>query len=85
MLEVDEVGMVIRGKFTCKPGGQFMIRKEVYAQVQRVFAENGIEFARRKVEVQMPEHATEQDKERAVAAASEAIQNSQPAEAGKPV
>ncbi|WP_271270430.1 mechanosensitive ion channel family protein [Aliamphritea hakodatensis] len=84
VLEVDEVGMVIRGKFTCKPGGQFMIRKEVYAQVQRVFAENGIEFARRKVEVQMPEHATEQDKERAVAAASEAIQNSQPAEPAKP-
>ncbi len=84
VLEVDEVGMVIRGKFTCKPGGQFMIRKEVYAQVQRVFAENGIEFARRKVEVQMPEHATEQDKERAVAAASEAIQSSQPADAGKP-
>ncbi|WP_261841157.1 mechanosensitive ion channel family protein [Aliamphritea ceti] len=84
VLEVDEVGMVIRGKFTCKPGGQFMIRKEVYAQVQRIFAENGIEFARRKVEVQMPEHATEQDRERAVAAASEAIQSSQSADAAKP-
>lgn len=84
VLEVDEVGMVIRGKFTSKPGGQFMIRKEVYAQVQRVFAENGIEFARRKVEVQMPENATEQEKERAIAAAGELIQNEQQAAATKP-
>ena len=52
---VDEVGMVIRGKFTCKPGCQFMIRKQVYLRVQEIFAENNIEFAKRKVEVELPE------------------------------
>lgn len=52
---VDEVGMLIRGKFTCKPGCQFMIRKQVYLRVQEIFAENNIEFAKRKVEVQLPE------------------------------
>jgi len=52
---VDEVGMLIRGKFTCKPGCQFMIRKQVYLRVQQIFAENNIEFAKRKVEVQLPE------------------------------
>lgn len=52
---VDEVGMLIRGKFTCKPGCQFMIRKQVYLRVQQIFAENNIEFAKRKVEVKLPE------------------------------
>ena len=54
VLSVDEIGMLIRGKFTCKPGAQFMIRKEVFLRVQQVFAANNIEFAKRKVEVQIP-------------------------------
>jgi small-conductance mechanosensitive channel len=54
VLSVDEVGMLIRGKFTCKPGGQFMIRKQVYLRVQQIFTENNIEFAKRKVEVLLP-------------------------------
>ena len=73
VLEVDEVGMVIRGKFTCKPGRQFMIRKEVYIQVQRLFAENGIEFARRKVEVQIPDSTPENMKQQVSAVAGEAV------------
>ena len=73
VLEVDEVGMVIRGKFTCKPGRQFMIRKEVYIQVQRLFAENGIEFARRKVEVQIPDSTPESMKQQVSAVAGEAV------------
>ena len=31
-----------------------MIRKEVFLRVQQVFAANNIEFAKRKVEVQIP-------------------------------
>ncbi|MGB1238207.1 MAG: mechanosensitive ion channel family protein [Pseudomonadales bacterium] len=73
VLEVDEVGMVIRGKFTCKPGRQFMIRKEIYLQVQRIFAENGIEFAKRKVEVQIPDSVPAQVRHQVSAAASEAL------------
>jgi len=54
VLEVDEVGMVIRGKFMCKPGTQFMIRKEIFNRVNAAFSENGIEFARREVRVALP-------------------------------
>jgi len=53
--EVNDVGIVIRGKFTTKPGGQWMIRREVYTAVQQAFKENGIEFARKEVRVQIPD------------------------------
>ena len=53
--DVTDVGIVIRGKFTTKPGGQWMIRREVYTAVQRVFKENGIEFARKEVRVKIPD------------------------------
>ena len=52
--DVDDVGIVIRGKFSTKPGAQWMIRKEIYARVQKAFEENGIQFARREVRVQIP-------------------------------
>ncbi len=52
--EVNDVGIVIRGKFTTKPGGQWMIRREVYMGVQQAFKDNGIEFARKEVRVQIP-------------------------------
>ena len=71
VLEVDEIGMVVRGKFMCKPGKQFMIRKEIYVQVKRLFEENGIEFAKRRVEVQMPEGTTDEQANAISAAASE--------------
>jgi len=52
--DVDDVGIVVRGKFTTKPGKQFGVRKEVYKRVQQAFEENGIQFARREVRVQLP-------------------------------
>jgi moderate conductance mechanosensitive channel len=52
--DVDDVGIVVRGKFTTKPGAQWLIRKEVYSRVQKAFEENGIQFARREVRVQIP-------------------------------
>jgi len=52
--DVDDVGIVVRGKFTTKPGKQFGVRKEVYRRVQQAFEENGIQFARREVRVQLP-------------------------------
>ena len=53
--DVNDVGIVIRGKFTTKPGGQWMIRREIYTAVQKAFKENGIEFARKEVKVQIPD------------------------------
>ena len=52
--DVNDVGIVVRGKFMAKPGKQWMIRKDVYSRVQKIFAENGIEFARREVRVNIP-------------------------------
>lgn len=52
-LEVDDVGIVIRGKFMAEPGKQFALRREILARVQRVFEENGIQFARKEVRVRI--------------------------------
>ncbi len=86
MLEVDDVGMVFRGKFMAKPGTQFTIRKEIYNRVNAAFAENGVEFARREVRVALPsmenKALTEEDKSAIAAAATQAAQEQLP-EAGQ--
>jgi small-conductance mechanosensitive channel len=51
--EVDDVGIVIRGKFMARPGRQFVLRKEIYDRVQREFEKHGIQFARREVRVRI--------------------------------
>jgi small-conductance mechanosensitive channel len=87
VLEIDDVGMVIRGKFMAKPGKQFMIRKEIFNRVNSAFTENGIEFARREVRVALPSmdrsELTEEDKQAISAAATQAVQEVAPPE-GKP-
>ncbi len=47
----DDSALIIRAKFMCKPREQFVLRREAYKRIQAAFAANGIEFARRKVEV----------------------------------
>ncbi len=73
--DVDDVGIVVRGKFTTKPGKQFGVRKEIYKRVQTAFEENGIQFARKEVRVQLPESAeklSDDEKEKLTAAAGAA-------------
>ncbi|GMG81725.1 hypothetical protein LNKW23_09380 [Paralimibaculum aggregatum] len=53
VLEVDDVGIVIRGKFMAKPGKQWTLRKEIYQRVQQAFEENGLQFARKEVRVKL--------------------------------
>lgn len=53
VINVDDVGIVIRGKFMVKPGKQFMIRKEIFQRIQRDFEANGIQFARKEVRVKL--------------------------------
>lgn len=79
--DVTDVGIVIKGKFMTKPGGQWMIRREIYTRVQKMFQEYGIEFARREVRVQMPDlpHDVElgpEQKQSIAAAANEAAEAS---------
>ncbi len=52
--EIDDSSQVIRIKFRCRPGDQFSLRKEVFRRVREAFANNGIEFAPRKVTVHVP-------------------------------
>lgn len=87
--EINDVGMVIRGKFTAKPGSQFMMRKEIYNRVKETFRENGIDFARREVRVNIPgmdenEDLSEEEKAKIAAAASVAAQTQDQAQAQKP-
>lgn len=79
VLEIDDVGMVIRGKFMAKPGKQFMIRKEIFNRVSAEFEANGIDFARREVRVAIPgldrgHDLSEDDRAALAAAATEAAQ-----------
>ena len=88
VLEVDDVGMVIRGKFMCKPGTQFMIRKEIFNRVNDAFEKNGLEFARREVRVALPnmdKHSgpSEEDNAAIAAAATQAAQEQLTDEEGK--
>lgn len=52
---VDDSALIIRAKFTARPGRQFLIRREAYAAVQREFARHDIRFADRRVTVHVPE------------------------------
>ena len=89
MLEVDDVGIVVRGKFMAKPGKQFTLRKEVYQRVKAAFDENGIQFARKEVRVAVPglenSDLTQEDKEAIAAAAADAAEKElAPEEENKP-
>ncbi len=76
---VDDSALIIRAKFTAKPGRQFIIRREAYLKVQRAFAENGIRFADRRVTVHVPEaaHMSEEERGRVEHAAASAIAHDQ--------
>lgn len=89
--EVDDNGIVVRGKFMAKPGKQFMIRKELYVRVQKAFNEAGIPFARKQVMVHIPglEKTDEISKDdykaigaAAAEAAEERLQEEQPMRSG---
>lgn len=77
-LEVNDVGIVVGGKFMAKPGTQFMMRKELFLRVQKEFDDNGIQFARKEVRVRLdgdtPEHLTETQLGTIAGAAADAIE-----------
>ncbi|MBL4696158.1 MAG: mechanosensitive ion channel family protein [Rhizobiaceae bacterium] len=77
--KVDDIGIVVRGKFMAKPATQFVIKKDIYARVQKAFEENGIEFARKEVFVKIPglgnaKNLEPEQKQAIAAAASEAAE-----------
>ena len=61
---IEDSAIIIRGKFMSKPGRQFVIRKELYNRVQAEFQAAGIEFAHRKVTVELPPDAKLSDEQK---------------------
>jgi small-conductance mechanosensitive channel len=49
---MDDSALIIRCKFTAVPGQQFLIRREAFTRIQRVFEQKGIQFAPRRVLVE---------------------------------
>jgi small-conductance mechanosensitive channel len=83
--ELDDSAMIMRLKYKTVPGGQFVIRREVYRMIQESFRENGIEFAHRNVTVYMPpgEETDQHDKNAIQAGAAAAAAAAQAEEEQK--
>jgi small-conductance mechanosensitive channel len=56
VMRVEESALIFRMKFTCKPGEQWVIRREAYRQVKDALEANGIHFAHRSVHVLIPDN-----------------------------
>lgn len=80
VLEIDDIGQIIRVKFMTHPGEQFVLRKHVYARIRELFEREGIEFARREVRVSVsaPGPLTEEQVEEVAAAAAEGAETPAP-------
>ena len=55
VMRVEESALIVRMKFTTKPGEQWVIRREAYRNVRDALAAAGIHFAHREVRVWVPE------------------------------
>ncbi|MEE4135817.1 MAG: mechanosensitive ion channel family protein, partial [Desulforhopalus sp.] len=53
--EITNSVMVIRVKFTAKPGKQFLIKREAFRRITEALSARGIHYAHRKVIVDFPE------------------------------
>ncbi|WP_020679892.1 mechanosensitive ion channel family protein [Marinobacterium rhizophilum] len=56
VMRVEESALIFRMKFTCKPGEQWIIRREAYRRVKDALEANGIRFAHRSVHVLLPDN-----------------------------
>ena len=54
VLAMEDSAMLVKAKFTAKPGEQFVIRREAYQRIKQAFDEAGIHFAHRQVTVFVP-------------------------------
>lgn len=53
VIEMQDSAMIIRVKFMCRPGDQWVLRKRVYQEIRDLFAREGIRFAHREVTVRI--------------------------------
>jgi moderate conductance mechanosensitive channel len=75
---MDDSALIIRCKFTAVPGQQYLIRREAFTRIQRVFEEKGIQFAPRRVLVEATSH------EDAISGAAAVLDQEAEAEKSKP-
>ena len=61
VMRMEESALIIRMKFTSKPGEQWIIRREAYRRVKDALAAAGIHFAHREVRVLLPEAEASQE------------------------
>jgi small-conductance mechanosensitive channel len=54
VLAMEDSALLVKAKFTAKPGEQFIVRREAYQRIKRAFDEAGIRFAHRQVTVFVP-------------------------------
>jgi small-conductance mechanosensitive channel len=54
VMRVEESALIIRMKFTAKPGEQWVVRRVAYTNTRNALAEAGIQFAHREIKVRMP-------------------------------
>lgn len=77
---MDDSALIVRCKFTSKPGEQFVLRREAYTRIQKALAEADIHFAPRRVIV---ETASPNVPPEALKAAAGSIDTEQPATGAK--
>ncbi|MFT5110770.1 MAG: small-conductance mechanosensitive channel [Parasphingorhabdus sp.] len=78
VLEMEDSAMVMRMKFTAKPGEQWVIRREAYRRVRDALRADGIEFAHRQVTVHLPEtDKVDPDKLKQIAGAAAQLEQEQ--------
>ncbi|MBX2869595.1 MAG: mechanosensitive ion channel family protein [Acidiferrobacterales bacterium] len=58
VMRVEESALIVRMKFTTKPGEQWVIRREAYRKVRDALAAANIFFAHREVRVRLPDDQT---------------------------
>ena len=54
VIQMEDSAMILRVKFMCRPGEQWVIRKRVFHELRELFAREGIKFAHREVTVRIP-------------------------------
>ena len=70
VMSTDDSALVVRAKYMARPGdAAWMIRRMAYEKILNAFAENGIEFASRRVSVYVPPGADEDVRRKTAAAA----------------
>jgi hypothetical protein len=53
-MAMEDSALLVKAKFTAKPGEQFVIRREAYQRLKQAFDDAGIHFAHRQVTVFVP-------------------------------